>query len=384
MSISDPGTLRSAVRYYEQAVALDSTFALAWARMAQAHSLVYANGAPIPVEAEQARAAAERAVRLRPNGPEGRLAFGDYHSSVTKDYAKAVQEYELGLRVAPANTDLLSGLALAQESIGQWEQALEYLRRAATLDPRSVITARRLAFVLLCLRRYPEARAAHDVGLKLAPADLDLIQGSLMVSLAQGDLAGARAVLHTVPKETEPTELVAAMALYWDLYWVLDDAQQALLLRLTPAAFGDHRGGWGLALAATYALQGNSAKARAYADSARLGFETVLSDAPNDGQTRVLHGVALAYLGRREEAIREGLRGVELRPISKDAYEGAYVQHQLARLFILLGDPNRALDQLEPLLKIPYFLSPGWLKIDPTFEPLRGNPRFERLIDGTS
>ena len=103
---------------------------------------------------------------------------------------------------------------------------------------------------------------------------------------------------------------------------------------------------------------------------------------PEDGQRRVLLGVALAYMGRKEEAIREGQRGVALMPATADAQSGAYLQHHLARLYILLGEPEKALDQLEPLLRIPYYLSPGWLRVDPTFDPLRKNPRFLKLVEG--
>jgi len=88
----------------------------------------------------------------------------------------------------------------------------------------------------------------------------------------------------------------------------------------------------------------------------------------------------MAYLGRREAAIREGERGVALMPVSKNASVGAYIQHQLVRIYLLVGEPEKALDHLEPLLRMPYYLSPGWLRIDPTFDPLRGNPRFERLL----
>jgi tetratricopeptide (TPR) repeat protein len=101
---------------------------------------------------------------------------------------------------------------------------------------------------------------------------------------------------------------------------------------------------------------------------------------PDDGQRHVIRGLALAYMGRKAEAIAEGKRAVELWPISRDSYNGAYVQHQLVRIYLLVGEPEKALDQLEPLLEMPYYLSPGWLRIDPTFAPLKGNPRFERLI----
>jgi hypothetical protein len=96
----------------------------------------------------------------------------------------------------------------------------------------------------------------------------------------------------------------------------------------------------------------------------------------------VFLGVALAYARHKNEAIRAGLRGLAIQPIGSDATNGAYYQHQLARIYLLVGEPEKALDMLEPLLDIPYYLSPGWLKIDPTFAPLRGNPRFERLIAG--
>jgi hypothetical protein len=88
----------------------------------------------------------------------------------------------------------------------------------------------------------------------------------------------------------------------------------------------------------------------------------------------------LAYLDRKAEAIREGERGLALDPVSKDAANGPYYQHQLVRIYMLVGEPEKALDQLEPLLKMPYYLSPGWLKIDPDFDPLRGNPRFQKLV----
>ena len=95
-----------------------------------------------------------------------------------------------------------------------------------------------------------------------------------------------------------------------------------------------------------------------------------------------LLGLALAYLGRKEEAIREGERGVALDPVAKDGVKGPYYQHELVRIYILVGEPEKALDRLEPLLKIPYYLSPGWLKIDPNFDPLRKNPRFQKLVAG--
>jgi len=130
-------------------------------------------------------------------------------------------------------------------------------------------------------------------------------------------------------------------------------------LRLPAEAFDDDRGLWALCLAQAYALKGDTDNVRTYAEEARKAFEEQLRAAPNDAQRHVVFGLALAYLGRKEEAIREGERGVALDPVSKEALRGPYMQHQLVRIYILVGEPEKALDQLEPLLKVPYWLSPA-------------------------
>jgi serine/threonine-protein kinase len=380
MGTTDPATLRQALGHYERAVALDSTFALAWARVSQAHALLYFLTVPTPVQGEASRAAAERALALAPELPEGHLALGDYHYRVTKESPRALEQYARGQRIAPRNADLLVGTALTEQTLGRWEAALQHLQQAQTLDPRSVNTARRLARTLLWLRRYPDALRVSDQGLALAPASLELLEHKAMVHLAEGSLPAARAVLRDAPKEIDPPTLVAYVGTYWDLAWVLDQEQQRLLLGLPPGPFDDNRANWGIVLAQAHGYRGDQARARVYADSARIAFEEQLRDTPEDAQLRMIYGLTLAYLGRKADAIREGERGLALQPVSQDAYSGAYNQHLLARIYILAGEHDKALDQLESLLAIPYYLSPGWLRIDPTFDPLRKHPRFQRLV----
>ena len=163
---------------------------------------------------------------------------------------------------------------------------------------------------------------------------------------------------------------------------MLEDAQQQLLLRLPPDAFDNDRATWAIVLAQTYWVRGDQKRARAYADSSRIALEEQLGATPDNAQQRIFHGLALAYLGRKADAVREGERAVALLPISKDGYTGPYLQHQLARIYTLAGEPEKALDQLEPLLRVPYHLSAGWLRIDPEFTALKGNPRFEKLRAG--
>jgi TolB-like protein len=384
LGASNPTTLRQALAYYAQAVALDSGFVQAWAQLSAGHSSLYLLSTPTSADADAARRAAERALALAPNRVEGHLAMSAYYRRVAKDQTRALEELARGEKFAPHDIRLLTGSALIEVNLGRWDAALAHLRRAQTLDPRSGPTAVALTRLLVQLRRYAEAREVGDRVLALVPTSLAGIQNRAMVPLAQGDLGGARMVLAGAPKAVEPAALAAYMATYADLYWVLDEAGQRLLLTLRPSAFDDDRGIWGLVLAQTYWLRNERSEARAYADSARLAKQALLRDSPQNAELRVLYGLALAYLGRKSEAEREGRRAQASLPIGKDPFDGAYIQHQLARIYLLNGEPEKALDQLEPLLKVPYILSPGLLKIDPNFESLRGNPRFERLVSGSA
>jgi TolB-like protein/tetratricopeptide (TPR) repeat protein len=381
-TLADVPGLRQAIAAYEQAVALDSSFVRAWAQLARTRAALYGSTLPIPALAEAARRAAEQARALAPTSPDGHQALGAYYA-VMKDYPRFLTEDSTALLLAPGNVELLRDLAGAEAHLGRWEAARRHLEQAARLDPRSSVPVQFLGSVLLYTRQYREAERALDRALQLAPANLLVRHTRIMLALTQGDLPGAQAVLRAAPKEVDPTALVAYVATYNDLVWVLDDAQQRLLLRLTPSAFDDSRAIWSGALAETYAVRRDSAKLRVYADSARLALEQQLRVAPQDASLHVFLGIDLAFLGQKAAAIREGKRGVGLLPISRDAIGGPYLQHYLARIYILVGEPELALDQLEPLLKIPYYLSPGWLQIDPNFAPLRGNPRFERLVNGT-
>ncbi len=380
----DPPTLTRAIAYYAQAVALDSTFPMAWAQLSRSQSTLYWYGTPTPGLAEQSRAAAERALALSPNGPAGHVARGDYYYKVAHDLRRAREQYTLGQQAAPSNADLLVGRALVEQSLGRWEDALLYLDQARRLDPRSIVTAGWLSKALLWLRRYPGALDAVDRGRALAPGNLDLLEIKAMIALGRGDLAAARAVIAASPKEVDAAALVAYFANSWDLYWVLDDAQQQLLLHLPPSAFNDDRGVWGHVLAQTHWVREDPSRARDYADSARIAFEQQLRAMPKHPQLHMFLGLALAYLDRKAEAVQEGERSAALLPFAQDSFYGAYLQHQLARIYILVGEPDKALEHLEPLLRIPYYLSPGWLRIDPTFDPLRNHPRFQRLVAGRS
>jgi tetratricopeptide (TPR) repeat protein len=378
---NDQASLREAITYYESAVALDSTFVQAWSQLSRARSSLYSNGVPVPELGRQARLAAERARQLKPNDPSVYLALGDYYGGVNPiDNEQAAAAYEEGLRLAPANVDLLGAAALTEVSLGRWDGAAARLARVSLLDPRSASTFRRLSVVHGFLRNYPAADSAADRALALAPDNPTIASGKVLIALSRGDLDSARAIIKHVEPQIDPAVLLPFLTYYQDLYWILDDDQQRQVLAASPAAFDNDRGGWGLVRAEIYQLRGDRARAKVYADSARLAFLEQTRITPEDGQRRVLQGVAEAYLGRKDDAVKDGLAGVKLMPISQDGFLGPYVQLQLARIYLLVGEPEKALDQLEPLLKVPFYLSPGWLRIDPTFDPVRKNPRFERML----
>ncbi len=369
----EKGSLRApgAIPQYEQAVALDPAFALAWARLSLRRSWNYSGS---PEEAEAARTAAARAMELEPSMPEAYRALGAYYNLVAHDPEKAIEALARGLSLAPANAELLVHLSAVERQLGRWDDALAHLRRAREQDPRSLGVANVLGATLLRLRRTGEAREVIDRGLLLAPAHLNLIHNKTMTFLQEGDLAGARAVLALLGGPRPPR--------VDDLCWVLDDAHRDVLLRLTPGAFGGDRVAWGLTLAQAWALRGDPAKVREYAEEARKTITAAVPKAQGR-EPNILLGLALAYLGRKAEAIREAEGVVALGPIQKNAIDGPEIQHLAVLIHILVGNHERALDLLEPLLKIPYYLTPGWLRIDPNFDALRGNPRFEKLARGS-
>jgi tetratricopeptide (TPR) repeat protein len=180
---------------------------------------------------------------------------------------------------------------------------------------------------------------------------------------------------------------VAYVALREDFLWLLGDAQQRLLLTLTPAALDGARGDWALALAETHWTRGDRRRARAYGDSARRAYAPLIREMLNDAdraQMMALQALALAYFGQELEAVERGVEAVQAANLAAaPPWQLLYVEFLLARVYVLAGQAEGALEQLEQVLKTPSMITRGWLRIDPNFAPLRGNPRFERLVTGT-
>jgi tetratricopeptide (TPR) repeat protein len=284
-------------------------------------------------------------------------------------------------KFAPGSAPAMVGIALALQSLGGWTEALTLLREARSIDPRSASTTYRLARALAWTRQYDEAERMADTVKKLSTSNLSYYEAKAISYLGQGNVDQARGELREAMRLVDSNRAVAYFATYYDLYWLLDEPQRQIALRLTPAAYDDDRGAWGLVMTALYRASGDKAKSTAYADSARIALQAQVA-ASNDAQTHVLYGLALAYSGRSDEATREVERGLAVEG-RDDSFNGSYFLHQLVRVHLLNGQQDKALDRIERLLQIPYFISPAWLRVDPTFAPLKGNPRFEKLAGGT-
>jgi serine/threonine-protein kinase len=364
---------RDAANAYEQALRLDPNFALAWAHLSRTHSAWYEN-APTPAGARRAREAAERAVALAPERAEGYEARARYHA-MDLDNARGLVEIERAERLAPHNVDVLNRKARLQRNLGRWEESLRLSQEAKRLDPRSIFTARDLTLTLSSLRRYPEARAEGDRALALDPTDVAALTYRLDASLGQGDLAGARAVVRAASTSVERAELALCMP-----EWAFDGQDQELLLTLGPDRFDHDRALWAWARARIYTFRGDAANARENFELARAELEAKLRASPQQPFFRSRYGAVLAYLGRKAEAIAEGERAATLMPLTKHALAGPDIQKWLAQIYVLVGEHEKAIALLEPLLEIPHGFSLGWLRIDPSFASLHGNPRFEKLV----
>jgi tetratricopeptide (TPR) repeat protein len=322
-------------------------------------------------------------IKLAPDHPAARQAFGTFLLNQKKDYTGALEQFKLAIADEPNNADLLTSASQAERVLGRWDESRAHLEQAVKLDPRSVRTARFMARVLHDTRRYDEALVAWDRALALAPNNLAIIQGKVGSWLSQGRLDSARAVIARALKVVDTAALAAHFALYQEQMWVLPDEIKPMVTKLTPKNFDGDRGQWGLKVGGTWKLLGDPARAHAFADSSRMALEAELKQFPEEAQLHELHGRALALGGWKKEAIEEAELSLRMRETELDAGTGPYVRFQVARILIQAGELDRALDLIEPLLITNASdLTPAYMRIDPSFAPLKGNPRFERLIAG--
>ncbi|HWA15545.1 MAG TPA: protein kinase [Gemmatimonadales bacterium] len=378
---SDPRALLSAIPLYQRAVALDPRFAEAWASLSNVHSMLYANAGPDPEVARAAKAEADSAIALAPRSSRGYEALGAYYYFVVRDPVRTIENLGIARQMAGASAIQLSMAAGAEASLGRQEDAIAHVREAIRLDPKSPAVLGRGARVLFFLHHFEEGDSVAREGLALVSDDPGTHQERIRMRLARGQLDEARRLADeaslTVPRMT----MLSYMATYHDLYWVLSPAAQDTVLRMTVADFDGDVGTWALVKAEIYAAR-HDPRSVTYADSAARGFGAQLKLAPTDGQTNVLLALALSLTPRHAEALTLADRAIALGPLRDDLVTYSYIWEVAARVYGRVGQPEKAMDILEQLADGPGYPTRAWLRIDPYFAPLKGNPRFEKLIAG--
>jgi serine/threonine-protein kinase len=380
---NDPASLRLAVASYEQAVALDSNFAEAWARLSSAEGNLYFNGSRDPGALMRSLEAATRAIAVARENAAGYAALGSYYATVSPDPVKSAGFYETALRLSPNDPVILRSAAGADASLGNTAQSVARLEKLRELDPRSASVLRSLADGYVRTGRPTEAADAIVAAMALEPAPVGSYETLAIARASTGDLAGAQDAARQGAAALSSPVVAGYFAGFNEMSWVLDSATEALVFRLQPSAFDGDRAWWGQSLATANWMRGRKDLARAYADSA-LALSRAQTDAvPTDPSPRMLYALMLAYVGRADEAEAQGRRSIELSAATPRSNPAVYNQLQMARLYLVLDKPGLAMDQLDTLLTLPTFVSRKWLTIDPTFASLKGNARFERMVAGS-
>ena len=376
---SNPDAVRRAIAAYEEAVARDSAYAIAWARLAEARAtgslrMGMDMGGGLLTRAQEA---AERALQLAPHAADGYRAMSEIVQRANAP--KALELIRRAHELAPNDAEVLSRLALAEAKMGDEQAALDHLARARELDPRSVNVARDAADALLDFHLAVEAQHEVERGLAIEPMNAALLTREASIALAQGDTASARAA---VARLGAGVEAGAVMAVLWRGPWLLTEEQQRTYLRLPPDPFGGNRLWQANAFAILLRVRGDSARMRAYADSGLQASEGFLwrDSSQINPFKHAIRGMLLGMRGRPREAHAEASAAVRGLSHQYSREYAASIKHLAAWADVLAGENESAITLLEQVVAAPYPVTRAYLRADPTWAPLRGNPRFERLV----
>jgi TolB-like protein/Flp pilus assembly protein TadD len=388
-----PGRLRQnweiAQQLYVRALELDPDFALAYAALSEVHGRMHwFRHDPSPSRIAAQREAAEAALRLAPGLPQAHVAMGEWYHYGRRNFAAALAEFEIALRGLPNDSELVARIGYVHRRLGNWDEVYAALERVAELEPRDAdLFADLGGHTYGVTRRYPDAVRALDWALALAPDFHGASVRKAWTHVAwQGELATLRTALDAIPGDAD-----------LGLGWLGGTAaQRAELLLLERDTFGllEHLEGIrpavlegqifflpkSLYAAWAHQLRGDRMAARRAFAAAREHLGAVSDDLQDDWRVRSARGLALAGLGRRDEALVEA-RWLEQSPIYRgDAMLGSVLARDRAWILVHAGEAEAALAEIERLLAGPSWLSVHILRLDPRWDPIREHPHFEALL----
>ena len=383
---------RRAVELYSQAIQLDPDFALAHARLASTCAEIYHFHEPLDSWKNKARSEAETALRLQPGLGEAHFALGQCAYWFDEDYERALREFATAQHLSPNDSNIGALVAAILRRQGHWEESLAAYERAGKLDPQNPNVVRNIVYTNTALRRWPQAAVAAQRWLQIAPDSIVApIQAAYVDFWWKGDTTALKKALAALAPRVDPDGSVTASR--WDAAMLSRDFKEAgkildetaltevSYLPGAPTPLSFLRGCIALA-------QGDQAGATRTLEAARQALATAVSEAPDVAERHANLGLVCAFMGRRDEAIREGRRAVELKPISKDAVDGAIMLCYLALIYARVGEIDQAIPLIEQLLKTPgavdsvdYSITLNDLKYRWEWDPLRKDPRFQKLLE---